>query len=159
MRPSLCAQCFSESSPVLRMASPVTAAQAQAEAAVGARQTGLSWSSPEKTQMSFQCYRRTTPSASSSQQPVRPTSPLKQLQMLRRRWDLPGCPTRHHQRDAVHALAEAEKPVLRPLGTGAGVVDGVDVWQVVSVWVELFARYALPVHVEDIALVGGYLVC
>ena len=99
-----------------------------------------------------------------SQQPVRPTSPLKPLHRLEGRWAPPRGPHEYiPPPPAPRArFAEAEKPVLRPGGsgsgadTGTGAVDGVDVRRVVSVWVERFARHA-P-HAGDVALVGGYLV-
>ena len=99
-----------------------------------------------------------------SQQPVRPTSPLKPLQRLEGRWAPPRGPHEYIPPPPPPRarFAEAEKPVLRPgaagagTGTGAGAVDGVDVRRVVSVWVERFVRHA-P-HAQDVALVGGYLV-
>ena len=95
-----------------------------------------------------------------SQQPVRPTSPLKPLHRLEGRWAPPRGPHEYiPPPPAPRArFAEAEKPVLRSggTGTGTGAVDGVDVRRVVSVWVERFARHA-P-HAGDVALVGGYLV-
>lgn len=103
-----------------------------------------------------------------SQQPVRPTSPLKPLQRLEGRWAPPRGPHEYIPPPPPPRarFAEAEKPVLRPgatgtgagtsAGTGTGAVDGVDVRRVVSVWVEQFARHA-P-HAQDVALVGGYLV-
>ena len=93
-----------------------------------------------------------------SQQPVRPTSPLKPLQRLAGRWAPPRGPHEYIPPPPPPRarFAEAEKPVLRPGGSGAGAVDGVDVRRVVSVWVERFARHA-P-HAGDVALVGGYLV-
>lgn len=93
-----------------------------------------------------------------SQQPVRPTSPLKPLQRLEGRWAplkgpheyIPPPPPPRAR------FAEAEKPGLRCGGGAAPVVEGVDVRKVVRAWVEQFVRYA-P-HGEDVALVGGYLV-
>lgn len=94
-----------------------------------------------------------------SQQPVRPTSPLKPLQRLEGRWAPlkgpheyipPPPPPRAH-------FAEAERPYLRCGGGGAApVVEGADVRKVVRAWVDEFVRYA-P-HAEDVSLVGGYLV-
>ena len=93
-----------------------------------------------------------------SQQPIRPTSPLKPLQRLEGRWAplkgpheyIPPPPPPHAR------FAEAEKPGLRCGGGATPVVEGVDVRKVVRAWVEEFVRYA-P-HAEDVALVGGYLV-
>ena len=96
-----------------------------------------------------------------SQQPVRPTSPLKPLQRLEGRWAplkgpheyIPPPPPPRAR------FAEDEKPSLRCGGGGAKVapvVEGADVRKVVRAWVEEFVRYA-P-HAEDVALVGGYLV-
>ena len=99
-----------------------------------------------------------------SQQPVRPTSPLKPLQRLEGRWAplkgpheyIPPPPPPHAR------FAEAQKPSLRCGGGGGGtkapalVVEGADVRKVVRAWVEEFVRYA-P-HGEDVGLVGGYLV-
>lgn len=104
-----------------------------------------------------------------SQQPVRPTSPLKPLQRLEGRWAplkgpheyIPPPPPPRAR------FAEPEKPSLRCGGDGDGakkkkaaaaaaVVEGADVRKVVRAWVEEFVRYA-P-HAEDVALVGGYLV-
>jgi DNA repair protein REV1 len=93
-----------------------------------------------------------------SQQPVRPTSPLKPLQRLEGRWAplkgpheyIPPPPPPRAR------FAEAEKPGLRCGAAAPVVVEGVDVRKVVRAWVEEFVRYA-P-HAEDVALVGGYLV-
>ena len=110
-----------------------------------------------------------------SQQPVRPTSPLKPLQRLEGRWAplkgpheyIPPPPPPRAR------FAETEKPSLRcgaaenknkknKKGGGGGggaqpvVVEGADVRKVVRAWVDEFVRHA-P-HAEDVALVGGYLV-
>ncbi|KAH9029068.1 DNA repair protein [Lactarius pseudohatsudake] len=85
-----------------------------------------------------------------SQQPVRPSSPLRPLQRTRGTYIPPPPPPRAR-------FAEAERPVLRRGDADtAPVVEGVDVRRVVRAWVELFVRH-VP-HAEDVALVGGYLV-
>ena len=101
-----------------------------------------------------------------SQQPVRPTSPLKPLQRLAGRWAPPKGPHEYIPPPppprARFAEPESEKPALRPGGGGTtasepgAVVDGVDVRRVVRAWVERFVAHA-P-HAEDVALVGAYLV-
>jgi len=93
-----------------------------------------------------------------SQQPVRPTSPLKPLQRLEGRWAplkgpheyIPPPPPPRAR------FAEIEKPSLRCGGGATPVVEGVEVRKVVRAWVEEFVRYA-P-HAEDVTLVGGFLV-
>jgi DNA repair protein REV1 len=99
-----------------------------------------------------------------SQQPVRPTSPLKPLQRLAGRWAPPKRPHEYIPPPPPPRarFAEAEKPALRAgIGGGVGgrtssVVEGVDVRQVVRAWVERFEGH--EPHVGDVALVGGYLV-
>ncbi|KAH8978745.1 DNA repair protein [Lactarius hatsudake] len=95
-----------------------------------------------------------------SQQPVRPSSPLRPLQRLEGRWAPPQGPHEYIPPPPPPRarFAEAERPVLRR-GDGADaspVVEGADVRRVVRAWVELFVRH-VP-HAEDVALVGGYLV-
>ena len=101
-----------------------------------------------------------------SQQPVRPTSPLKPLQRLAGRWAPPKGPHEYVPPPPPPRarFAEAERPGLRQQqGAGAGtgavvvmVVEGKEVREVVRAWVAQFVRYA-P-HAEDVALVGAYLV-
>lgn len=93
-----------------------------------------------------------------SQQPVRPTSPLKPLQRLEGRWAPPKGPHEYIPPPPPPRarFAEAEKPSLRCGGRVVPVVEGADVRKVVRAWVEEFVRYS-P-HAEDVALVGGYLV-
>ena len=97
-----------------------------------------------------------------SQQPVRPTSPLKPLQRLAGRWAPPKGPHQYVPPPPPPraCFAEAEKPGLRQQGSAAGavvmLVDGTEVRKVVRAWVEQFVLYA-P-HAEDVALVGSYLV-
>ena len=88
-----------------------------------------------------------------SQQPVRPTSPLKPLQRLAGRWAPPKGPHEYiPPPPAPRArFAEAEKPVLWP-----GAQEGAEVRRVVRAWVERFVGH-VP-HAEDVGLVGGYLV-
>ena len=95
-----------------------------------------------------------------SQQPVRPTSPLKPLQRLEGRWAPPKGPHEYippppPPRACFAELAET-RPSLRCGGGAVPVVEGVDVRKVVRAWVEEFVGYA-P-HKEDVALVGAYLV-
>lgn len=94
-----------------------------------------------------------------SQQPVKPTSPLRPLQRLAGRWAPPQGPHEYiPPPPAPRArFAEAEKPGLRRgEAETSPAVDAADVRRIVRAWVELFVRHA-P-HAEDIALVGGYLV-
>jgi DNA repair protein REV1 len=102
-----------------------------------------------------------------SQQPVRPTSPLKPLQRLAGRWAPPKRPHEYIPPPPPPRarFAETEKPALRTGGGGGGgggggssppVVEGVDVRQVVRAWVERFVEH--EPHAGDVALVGGYLV-
>jgi DNA repair protein REV1 len=93
-----------------------------------------------------------------SQQPVRPTSPLKPLQRLEGRWAPPKGPHEYippPPPPRAH-FAETEKPGLRRGGGAPPAVEGVDVRKVVRAWVEQFVGFA-P-HAEDIAFVRGYLV-
>ena len=94
-----------------------------------------------------------------SQQPVRPTGPLKPLQRLAGRWAPPKGPHEYippppPPRARFAEGAGEERPCLRT--AGAAVVEGADVRKVVRAWVEEFVGYA-P-HAEDVGLVGGYLV-
>ncbi len=93
-----------------------------------------------------------------SQQPVRPTSPLKPIQRLEGRWAPPKGPHEYIPPPPPPRarFAEAEKPGLRCGGGATPAVEGVDVRNVVRAWVGQFVGYA-P-HAEDVALVGGYLV-
>ncbi|KAH9057675.1 DNA repair protein [Lactarius vividus] len=94
-----------------------------------------------------------------SQQPVRPSSPLRPLQRLEGRWAPPQGPHEYIPPPPPPRarFAEAERPVLRRGDADTSpVVEGVDVRRVVRAWVELFVRH-VP-HKEDVALVGGYLV-
>ncbi|KAH9039423.1 hypothetical protein EDB84DRAFT_1397049 [Lactarius hengduanensis] len=94
-----------------------------------------------------------------SQQPVRPSSPLRPLQRLEGRWAPPQGPHEYIPPPPPPRarFAEAERPVLRRGDADTSpVVEGVDVRRVVRAWVELFVRH-VP-HAEDVALVGGYLV-
>ena len=93
-----------------------------------------------------------------SQQPVRPTNPLKPLQRLEGRWAPPKGPHEYippPPPPRAH-FAETEKPGLRRGGGAPPAVEGADVRKVVRTWVEQFVGFT-P-HAEDIALVGGYLV-
>ena len=94
-----------------------------------------------------------------SQQPVKPTSPLRPLQRLAGRWAPPQGPHEYIPPPPPPraCFAEAERPGLRRgEAETSPAVDVADVRRVVRAWVELFTRHA-P-HAEDIALVGGYLV-
>ena len=94
-----------------------------------------------------------------SQQPVRPSSPLRPLQRLAGRWAPPQGPHEYIPPPPPPRarFAEAERPGLRQGDADTSpAVDAADVRRVVRAWVELFARHA-P-HKEDVALVGGYLV-
>ena len=106
-----------------------------------------------------------------SQQPIRPTSPLKPLQRLAGRWAPPKGPHEYIPPPPPPRarFAEAEKPSLRRHGEASAsasasasaaavvmVVEGAEVRKVVRAWVEQFVGYA-P-HAEDVALVGSYLV-
>jgi len=96
-----------------------------------------------------------------SQQPARPSSPLKPLQRLAGRWAPPRGPHEYipppppPRARFAEGKGEGEKPTLRAGGT-AVAVDGKDVREVVRVWVERFLEHA-P-HAGDVGLVGGYLV-
>lgn len=95
-----------------------------------------------------------------SQQPVRPTSPLKPLQRLEGRWAPPKGPHEYIPPPppprARFAEAAETRPSLRCGGGAVPMVEGADVRKVVRAWVEGFVGYA-P-HKEDVALVGAYLV-
>jgi DNA repair protein REV1 len=94
-----------------------------------------------------------------SQQPVKPTSPLRPLQRLAGRWAPPQGPHEYIPPPPPPRarFAEAEKPGLRRGEADMSpAVDVADVRRVVRAWVELFTRHA-P-HAEDAALVRGYLV-
>jgi DNA repair protein REV1 len=95
-----------------------------------------------------------------SQQPIRPTSPLKPIQRLEGRWAPLKGPHEYIPPPPPPraCFAEVEKPGSRCGGGGAvaPVVEGTDVRKVVRAWVQEFVRYA-P-HAEDVELVGGYLV-
>ena len=94
-----------------------------------------------------------------SQQPVRPSSPLRPLQRLEGRWAPPQGPHEYIPPPPPPraCFAEAERPGLRRGDAGTSpAVDGADVRRIVRAWVEQFVRH-VP-HAEDVALVGGYLV-
>ena len=94
-----------------------------------------------------------------SQQPVRPSSPLRPLQRLEGKWAPPQGPHEYIPPPPPPRarFAEAERPGLRRGDAEtAPAVEGADVRRVVRVWVERFVRH-VP-HAEDVALVGGYLV-
>ena len=94
-----------------------------------------------------------------SQQPVKPTSPLRPLQRLAGRWAPPQGPHEYIPPPPPPRarFAEAERPGLRRGDAETSpAVEAADVRRVVRAWVELFTRHA-P-HTEDIALIGGYLV-
>jgi DNA repair protein REV1 len=93
-----------------------------------------------------------------SQQPVRPSSPLKPLLRLAGRWAPPQGPHEYIPPPPPPRarFAEAERPGLRRGDADMSpAVEVADVRRVVRAWVELFVRHA-P-HAEDVALVGGYL--
>jgi DNA repair protein REV1 len=94
-----------------------------------------------------------------SQQPVRPSSPLRPLKRLEGKWAPPQGPHEYIPPPPPPRarFAEAERPGLRRGDAETSpAVDGADVRRVVRVWVERFVRH-VP-HAEDVALVGGYLV-
>jgi DNA repair protein REV1 len=107
-----------------------------------------------------------------SQQPVRPTSPLKPLQRLAGRWAPPKGPHEHiyipppPPPRARFAEAAADKPALRPWvgaggnagaeAAGTAVVEDVDVRKAVKAWLERFVGHA-PCG-GDVGCVGTYLV-
>ncbi|KAI9508820.1 DNA repair protein [Russula earlei] len=96
-----------------------------------------------------------------SQQPVRPTSPLKPLQRLGGRWAPPKGPHEYVPPPPPPRarFAEVEKPALRSGGAATAVVvavDGQDVRRAVRAWVERFVGHA-P-RAEDVGLVRSYLV-